>query len=341
LERALTEGLADRATLAAATPDKPLPLESVTTTPLVVVTSALNSEHAAELRKYAEAGGSVLIVLRESQSLGALSALVGVSALDVEEAKINNYAMLGQIDFAHRLFAAMSGAHFNDFTQIHFWKYRRLKPDQLGEGKLVARFETGDPAVVEWRVGKGSVVVLACGWQPSDSQFARSWKFVLFVSALFGEQPSGQLARTTFTVHEQVPIAEQIAAIDPATVTVPFGHEIKLDAAARTFNFTDEPGIYTLTRAGEQHKFAVNLDPLESKTAALGNESLEQLGVRLMKPPSAVSETSKGQRVADAQLESRQKYWQWLIAIVLALLVMETWLAGRATRIATAEGSPA
>jgi hypothetical protein len=342
LERALTEGLADRAVLSVPASDKPLPIESAATTPLVVVTSPLNAERTRELRKYAESGGSVVVVLKESPPDGALPELIGVPTLDVEEANVNNYAMLGQIDFAHRLFTSMSGAHFNDFTQIHFWKYRRLKPEQLGDGNSIARFENGDPAVVEWRIGKGSVIVLTSGWQPSDSQFARSWKFVLFVSALFGDHPIGPLANTAFTVHEQVPIVEQTATAEPATVTTPSGQEIKLGAAARSFTITDEPGIYTLTRAGEQQKFAVNLDPLESKTAALGNESLEQLGVRLVKPPqSAVGETSKNQRMADTQLESRQKYWQWLIACVLALLVIETWLAGRASRIATAEGSPA
>ena len=34
--------------------------------------------------------------------------------------------MLGEIDFAHPLFAAMAGPRFNDFTQIRFWKYRRV-----------------------------------------------------------------------------------------------------------------------------------------------------------------------------------------------------------------------
>jgi len=341
LERALTEGLAGRVTLTAAPADKPLPVDSPVTTPLAVATTTLTSDQAAALQKRAEAGGNVLIVLKESQALGALPALVGVPALDVKEAEVDNYAMFGQIDFAHPLFAAMAGPHFNDFTQIHFWKYRRLKPDQLGDGKLVARFENGDPAVAEWRVGKGRVVVLTSGWHPTDSQFARSWKFVLFVSALLNQDQSDRLTQSVFTINEHVPIGESSLSTEAVEVTKPSGQTIKLDAAARSFNATDEPGIYTLTRAGEQQKFAVNLDPLESKTATLGNESLEQLGVRLVKPPSATDESIKNERVADAQLESRQKYWQWLIAAVLALLVMETWLAGRATRAAIAEGSPA
>jgi hypothetical protein len=42
----------------------------------------------------------------------------------------------------------------------------------------------------------------------------------------------------------------------------------------------------------------------------------------------------------DVQIESRQKFWQWLIVAALGILVAETWLAGRATKPVT-EGMPA
>ena len=41
--------------------------------------------------------------------------------------------MLGEIKFDHPLFAPLAGAQFNDFTKIHFWKHRLIKPESLGE----------------------------------------------------------------------------------------------------------------------------------------------------------------------------------------------------------------
>jgi hypothetical protein len=38
------------------------------------------------------------------------------------------------------------------------------------------------------------------------------------------------------------------------------------------------------------------------------------------------------------QLESRQKFWQWLIVAALGLVVAETWLAGRATKLPLTQG---
>ena len=43
---------------------------------------------------------------------------------------------------------------------------------------MLARFEAGDVAVAEKTDGKGRLVVFASGWQPVDSQLARSSKFV-------------------------------------------------------------------------------------------------------------------------------------------------------------------
>lgn len=341
LERALTEGTARAVTLTTPPVDKPLPLDSRTATPLVVVTTEPTADQIAQLQKYAEAGGSVLVVLNEAKDAASLAKLTGAAALDCEEAKLSNYAMLSQIDFAHPLFAPMAGPHLNDFTQIHFWKYRRLKPDQLKDAKLVARFENGDPALVEWTIGKGRIKALTSGWQPSDSQFARSWKFVLFVSALVNESLPDQNTRSFFAINEPVPLGASDKQSAATSITKPDGAVIKLDADARSFSATDVPGIYTLTAGEKPQTFAVNLDPLESKTAAVGAETLEQWGCRLVKPTALADATRERERVQDSQLEGRQKWWQWLIVSALGILVAETWLAGRAAKPVLMEGSPA
>ena len=341
LERALTEGTARSMTLTTAPSDQPLPLDSPAATPLAVVISEPTADQITQLRKYAEAGGTVLVVLNEAKDAAPLAGLTGTAALDCDEAKLSNYAMLGQIDFTHPLFAPMAGPHFNDFTQIHFWKYRKLNSEQLKEARLVARFENGDPALVEWTIGKGHVYALTSGWQPSDSQFARSWKFVLFVSALVNESMPDQNMRSFFAVNEPVPLGEREKQPAPVSITKPDGAVIKLDADARTFGATDLPGIYSLTAGDKPQTFAVNLDPLESKTAAVGAETLEQWGCRLVKPTALADATRERERVQDSQLESRQKWWQWLIVGALGILVAETWLAGRAAKPVLMEGSPA
>ena len=231
--------------------DEPLKLESPTATPLVVVATEPTDEQSGELRKYVEAGGTVLFVLTENSSKAeTLAALLGVPTLDIAEADVDKYTMLGQIAFDHPLFAPMAGPHFNDFTQIHFWKYRKLNGEQLGDATVVARFENGDPAVVERRLGKGQVYVLASGWQPSDSQLARSWKFVLLVSALVEGRQAGKSDRVYFVVDEPVPLGEDIEFGGERAVIKPDGEKLLLAADARQFRDTDQPGLYSIESRG-------------------------------------------------------------------------------------------
>ena len=160
---------------------------------------------------YIEAGGTVLVGAQRRPAIerGLRKRCWASSESAVEEANVENYTMLGQIAFDHPLFAPMAGPQFNDFTQIYFWKYRRLTGDQLRDANVVARFENGDPAVVERRIGQGQLVVLTSGWQPADSQLARSWKFVLLVSALVDGRRARLSDRTFFVVNEPVPIRER------------------------------------------------------------------------------------------------------------------------------------
>ena len=103
----------------------------------------------------------------------------------IEEAPASRDVLLSEIAFDHPLFAPFAGPQFSDFTKIHFWKHRKARPrDAIGErAGCLARFENGDPAVLEKAVGKGSLIVMASGWKPADSQLARSSKFVPLMMA--------------------------------------------------------------------------------------------------------------------------------------------------------------
>ncbi len=60
---------------------------------------------------------------------------------------------------------------------------------------MLARFENGDAAVVEKAMGKGRLVVMTSGWQPVDSQLARSSKFVPLMAALLEGQDVAAVGR--------------------------------------------------------------------------------------------------------------------------------------------------
>ena len=73
----------------------------------------------------------------------------------------------------------------------------------------------------------------------------------------------------------------------------------------------------------------MNLDPLESKTAPLHVETLEQFGCRLANPSRKRVDREQLRQMHNAELEGRQKLWRWLILAAIGILIVETWLAGR------------
>jgi hypothetical protein len=331
LDRALTDGMSQPVKIEPVDVKMPLAIESRATTPLVVVTTEPPAEQVKPLREYAESGGTLLFVLTGEKPTTAWAAVLRRPAPVVQEVDGDNYTMLSQIAFDHPLFAPMAGPHFNDFTQIRFWKHRRLPSDSLDGANILARFENGDAALAEWQIGNGRLYVLASGWHPVDSQLARSWKFVLLASALVEGGRAGKSDRAYFLVNEPVPLAPYEQSTQRITVTKPDNTKMLLAADAKTFEGTDAPGLYSLTSAEGSESIAVNLDPQESRTTPVGAETLEQLGCRLVGSAALVQNEAERQRIQDVQLESRQKIWQWLILSALGLVVAETWLAGRAT----------
>ena len=145
---------------------------------LFVVADALSEATAMALREQARQGKTVLFAPVNVAAAAMLGNLLGQERIPVAEGVVRNYAMLGEIDFRHPLFAPFADVRFSDFTKIHFWKYRRFETTAMPDARVVAKFDNGDAAIVEVPVGKGRVIVFASGWQPEDSQLVLSTKFV-------------------------------------------------------------------------------------------------------------------------------------------------------------------
>lgn len=305
---------------------------------LVVIAAPPFDSLASELERYLQEGGTVLYVATGSEDAGPLGDLLGASDLAVSEVEPDDYAMLGQIEFDHPLFAAMAGPQFNNFTQILFWKYRRIDESSLNGVDVLARFDSGDAAILQKRTGAGELLVMAAGWNPGDSQLARSWKFLLMLSSLIDQHSRETAFAPTYQVNQRVPLPPGIELAAKPTVVKPDGNELTLPDGA-FITGADQPGVYRLATSDGTAEFAVNLDPAETNTAPLPQEAFEQLGAKMTDAFDATAQREKMQQMRDVELEGRQKVWKWLVAAALAVLIVETYLAGRLTR--PAEATPA
>jgi hypothetical protein len=118
-----------------------------------------------------------------------------------------------------------------------------------------------------------------------------------------------------------------------ATVRLPDHSQVPASSDRARFKQTRLPGIYEIADGQPLRRFAVNLDPAESRTSPLPVEELERMGVPIGHASSAsVQAAARREALQNAELESRQKIWRWLVVATLLVVLGETWLGGRMGR---------
>jgi hypothetical protein len=292
---------------------------------LIVIAGETAPAEAARLRQFAEAGGTVLFVATATGNSATLAALAGVPEATLGSPLAEGDTILGEIAFDHPIFAPFAAPQFNDFTRIKFWKHRLIAVDALEPARVLARFEHGEPALVEKTVGQGRLLVLASGWSPADSQLARSSKFVPLIASLLDRPGEGLDNRSIRQVGEPLPLPE-----GATSVTNPEGALTSMAVGTPQFLDTGTPGIYTINTRDGRREVAVNLDPLEGRTEPMEPETFERYGCRIARTSDqARADMEASRQLRNAELEGRQKLWRPLILALIGVLVVETLLAGR------------
>ncbi len=313
--------------------------ELLTPAAFAVLPGRLNPEEITAVRGWLLGGKTALLVLTGPQSAPTLAALLRLPDVPVTEAA-GDYALLGEIDFRHPLFAPFDDPRFNDFTRIHFWKHRRWAIPPGLPARVLAKFDDGSPALAQISAGRGNLLVLASGWNPADSQLAVSSKFPPLMETMLQWCGGGAPARRQFRTGE--PLPSPVPSGPDVQWQKPDGSLAALPAGA-PFLETDSPGIYRAVAAGKERRFAVNLPLEESRLAPLPADDLARLGVPLgtAADPTAAPRLLRQRQLLRAELENRQKIWRWLIVAALGVTFGEILLsAGLARRVTTTQAIP-
>ena len=317
-------------------PDPPPAAFEMQRAQLVVLGEGITDATLAAAREVANSGRIVLYPVPSVGAAPAVARLLGAASVPVKEAIGKQYALIGDIDFGHPIFAPFADPRFSDFAKIRFWKHRSIGLDGAPNAKVLAKFDDKSPGLIQVPSERGSVIILATTWRPEDSQLALSSKFVPLLLSML-EQSSGALPRRAqYFVGESVPMPP---GPQPFKVRAPSGKETEIQAVGM-FTGTDEPGVYQITPGNQ--RFVVNVSPDESRLQPLDAGRFTALGIPLQ---------SDRQRLADApvpnpaaiqaaEVEGRQKLWRWLLLGALAVLLLETPIAARLSQLSRKTVSP-
>ncbi len=286
-----------------------------------IVDGDLPSSRAASLRARLEAGGSALLVLRDRAA--SLASLAGGHP-DISEATVDDPALFGRVDFDDPVFRPFADPKYSNFSRIFTWHYRKLDPAGIPGAKVLAAFDSDDPALLRIPVGRGTLFVLTTSWRPADSQLALSSKFAPLLHSLLARASGSATSETLVSIGDVVALPPQAEA----RVITPSGDVVA--APNGKFDATLAPGIYR-TKDG-RFAFAVNPRAAESELTPFTESQLKSLGLPLQKISPATANEALRRAAAQEELERQQKWWWWLILGAIAVFILESTLAAWSSR---------
>jgi hypothetical protein len=223
--------------------------------------------------------------------------------------------------------------------EIRLWFKLGAPPSEPDSGvALLARLDSGDPFLVEKRVGEGRVIVCATAGDADWSDLPTRQFYLPLAQRLVTHLASTALPPRNVEVGH--PLAAFFARNDAskkATVTDPAGtrHELPLLAQGQRsiaeFRHTDRPGLYLLNGPdGSLAHFVVRASREESDLTPLSEGELadaaNELGATLVRSWSEY-------RALDRQRRFGRELWKpllWgVLALVAAELILQQWFARR------------
>lgn len=320
------------------------------------------------LRTFVEGGGGLLIALGERSRTPSAHADFLPAAVGPISGAPSEPRRLGFVEYDHPVFEPFQGARSGDFSRAAFFRARSLDPT---DGRVLARFDDGAPALVEGRRGKGRILIWATGMDHLWNDLPLHSVYLPFVHRIAqhlagqGELPAWHRAGATVNLARLAEIAglpataglpaptdappttANTSPVSPDAVAMdPHGGAVALDPDAPLLTLTTR-GIWEVRPPGERpdrpFALAANVDLAESDlqpmdlaefAAAVGGTPGDAAATG---PTSADRRADGGtgnapEAVAGEAFEARQSFWRYLAGAAFVLLVLEAVLGNRLSR---------
>jgi hypothetical protein len=262
---------------------------------LLLSTRGLERKGREALAGYVRGGGGLMIAASPDVDGDVIADVLGdgnalkISPVAASKASPSSIA---PVDIRHPIFqpfaanpAALGLASFQTVARVS------------GTGcQPLARFTTGDAALLECAAGEGRALILASDLGNRWNDFPLRATFVPFLHEAVKYLAASRSSGTDYLVADAPPGVARVPGI--ATID------------------SKQPG-------GQPRRVAVNVDPRESDPGRISVEEFQSAVTRLKDVGASDA------RVEARQAEDRQHLWQYALALMVLTLAMEGFLAGR------------
>ena len=302
----------------------------------------------AALREFVEDGGGLVIVAGEFGGWsGELDPWLGARIGAPVDRVDRGGGRIGWVDYDHPVFQIFGGPRSGNFAGTRFFRYRALVT-QDGQGVL-ARFDDGEPALVERRIGEGRVLVWTSTLDAFWNDLAIQPVFLPFAHQLVRYASGRGETLPWFTVGLVLDVSDARAmatagllegteegeAFEGERVVIdPAGSPVRLPGGAGPHYLNlEDAGFYTIRAAGNDAArpvaVAVNVDLVESDPATLDPEEMTAALAATVIEEDVDQARGRASALQRVDIEQRQSLWRLLLIAVLVLLALETVMANR------------
>ena len=293
----------------------------------------LTSSRVADIAAYLERGGSLLIAPGDrvaSPTFNRLFNGLSPAALDQKHIAANSdFLSIAGINKRHPITKSLGLSESGDFGAARFRGHWSTKPAKGSQ--IILRFDNGEAALLEKRVGKGRVLLFTFPLDTQWNNLPRQGLYVPLVHETLLYLGFHEERKPSFTVGEPVRLLPSVG--NAVRITNPSGAETILTSTtgeAVFYRTTDRPGFYDARGGQTPEVLAVNVSPAESDLSWVAPE---QISARLVNdtPPASLMQRPQTEFIA-GQTENSQRLWWWILLVVLFLSLGEILLANRTYR---------
>jgi hypothetical protein len=277
------------------------------------------------LKKYVNAGGSVLITLGPASAAQPKVPLIDetIEASAYAGRETERFLNVSEIDAGHPALRSVER-----FSGVKFYQAIRVTP---AKSRVLARLNDQTPLVLESQLGEGKVLVFASTFDnlANDLPLHASWvPFVERSAAYLAGSGAEQPVNLVVDSYVELRTADSKSAA--AEVLDPDGKRLlSLEQATTARNFAvNKEGFFELKTASGRHSLlAAHADRLESDLAVIPDETLA------LWRATGSDQTAAGASGAGNEHDKKPwPLWPWVLLLLLVVAMAESLVADRYLR---------
>lgn len=285
----------------------------------------LSSSQAVAINNYVQNGGALLVAPGDRVNQELYNRQFG----DISPAILQNLDLLSRDDYL--VIADFDRRHpilrpLDTDWSARFQGHWSMLPHE--EADVLMQFDNTEPALVERKVGDGSVMLFASAMDLEWNNLPLQGLFLPFVHQTLRHLVQPETKQRSYQVGDVFSL-EPSGEATSVTAT---------DASGDNINFSNDgfvitattPGLITAEVDGEVIRYAVNVLPEESNFARTAVATIYDAIINPDTNPIQSREVQTAQLIEE--LERPQRLWWWILSLVMLLVIVEAVIANRTYR---------